>query len=74
MKKRKTMYRNEMNFREGTVNKKDTRDKMIVRSIKLRGKRIKTWYSAGKIYRKQFPKDLKIKREGRISMTTTILK
>lgn len=57
MKKRKTMYRNEMNFREGTVNKKDTRDKMIVRSIKLRGKRIKTWYSAGKIYRKQFPKD-----------------
>lgn len=57
MKKRKTMYRNEMNFREGTVNKKDTRDKMIVRSIKLRGERIKTWYSAGKIYRKQFPKD-----------------
>lgn len=51
------MYRNEMNFREGTVNKKDTRDKMIVRSIKLRGKRIKTCYSAGKIYRKQFPKD-----------------
>lgn len=51
------MYRNEMNFREGTVNKKDTRDKMIVRSIKLRGERIKTWYSAGKIYRKQFPKD-----------------